>query len=52
MLESYDSTFLKFYLFLFENEGFRDLVQIIKNRKIPIASASNKLLWYISIYKL
>ncbi|CAD8098062.1 unnamed protein product [Paramecium sonneborni] len=44
MLESYDSTFLKFYLFLFENEGFRDLVQIIKNRKIPIASASNKLL--------
>ncbi|CAD8094505.1 unnamed protein product [Paramecium sonneborni] len=44
ILESYDSSFLKFYLFIYENEGFNDLFQIIKNRKIPIESDMNRLL--------
>ncbi|CAD8082537.1 unnamed protein product [Paramecium primaurelia] len=34
ILESFDSSFLRIYLFLYDNEGFQDLIKIMNNRKI------------------
>ncbi|CAD8178584.1 unnamed protein product [Paramecium pentaurelia] len=34
ILESFDSSFLRIYLFLYENEGFQDLIKIMNIRKI------------------
>ncbi|CAD8181747.1 unnamed protein product [Paramecium octaurelia] len=42
--ESYDSSFLRIYLFLFENEGFQDLIQIMKNRRVPKELGSERIL--------
>lgn len=38
MLESYDTSFFRLYIFLFEENGFADFIEIIKNRFIPIPS--------------
>ncbi|CAK89100.1 unnamed protein product (macronuclear) [Paramecium tetraurelia] len=42
--ESYDSSFLRIYLFLFENEGFQDLIQIMNNRRVPKQLGSERIL--------
>ncbi|CAD8085574.1 unnamed protein product [Paramecium primaurelia] len=43
ILESFDSSFLRIYLFLYENEGFQDLNKIMDNRRI-IKSGSDRIL--------